>query len=592
MGSQTLNLDASDELLDQLDEGLNSARECLSVDSNTVSLDEGPSLCHPPLELPTSQPGSAEHEQMSNRTRSFQRGANTNHELQLPSSPAGETLILDGSDHSLIEEPNDAVTEVQPELKGDVVKSSEECLSLGSNTVNLDASADPSICNSPLELPIAQPTPLVEDESTCSQTKPLRTGGSSGYEPPSVRSKTLILDRSDSSLVQSRDATMTVEESDDEEPDDGVRPTEEGRSQGSDTISLAIANDDSPCTPSCEGVREGEGDFCGTGSIDSPMNASQVEDSAPTRQRQTQPRILHLVRLPLLLVVLGATVLLSTRLTSLWSEGNSMDSTVTSDHPVALLEADSIAAPEEAPQEFSTNDDSLANSELAGQPNVQLTELEVAVDSPVPDSMTTPETITVTDGETEIQAKIERQHQADRVRAGSSEAADTADHVPVTDDQFPTTNPREFSQTSSKVDQQVDSESNVPNQAQGLPDNSGSDPGYAPVETSVGPNSGLGNTLQLHNPIQTQGPVNFNVDRSSRNLAAGQSLELNGDSPWLIEFHRGGDFGIARHKLGSGSYRFQVTERGWDIHRDETVADQAGPPASVDHEGVSVIQMD
>jgi hypothetical protein len=74
-----------------------------------------------------------------------------------------------------------------------------------------------------------------------------------------------------------------------------------------------------------------------------------------------------------------------------------------------------------------------------------------------------------------------------------------------------------------------------------------------------------GASVTLINPRESGGPVRFLLNGRESVLRPGETQQLSADRTWLIEFHRGGDFGEARYTLTSGAYRFRVTGRGWEL---------------------------
>lgn len=73
--------------------------------------------------------------------------------------------------------------------------------------------------------------------------------------------------------------------------------------------------------------------------------------------------------------------------------------------------------------------------------------------------------------------------------------------------------------------------------------------------------------LSIHNPNRT-GIVRYLVNGQDRTLRPGESQKLPAGH-WLIEFHRGGPYGDTAHKLASGSYRFEIGQRGWELVSSE-----------------------
>jgi hypothetical protein len=85
-------------------------------------------------------------------------------------------------------------------------------------------------------------------------------------------------------------------------------------------------------------------------------------------------------------------------------------------------------------------------------------------------------------------------------------------------------------------------------------------------------------TVVIANPTGSGGPVTFIVDENSEvNLQPGESRTLAHRSSYIIEYDRGGDFGIARRTLGQGTFQFVATERGWDLMSPSDVQSASRP---------------
>lgn len=79
--------------------------------------------------------------------------------------------------------------------------------------------------------------------------------------------------------------------------------------------------------------------------------------------------------------------------------------------------------------------------------------------------------------------------------------------------------------------------------------------------------------ITILNPANTGRPVNYTLGAGQFSIESAQSLVHN-DGTQVIVFDRGGDFGTATYTLEPGTYRFVLTDAGWDLNtvRDE-VAD-------------------
>lgn len=61
-------------------------------------------------------------------------------------------------------------------------------------------------------------------------------------------------------------------------------------------------------------------------------------------------------------------------------------------------------------------------------------------------------------------------------------------------------------------------------------------------------------------------PMNYNVNQSPFEMKPEYTQNL-GSGEWLVEFDRGGSFGLARYTLTEGYYEFTATEKGWDLYK-------------------------
>lgn len=68
------------------------------------------------------------------------------------------------------------------------------------------------------------------------------------------------------------------------------------------------------------------------------------------------------------------------------------------------------------------------------------------------------------------------------------------------------------------------------------------------------------------NPAETNGPVNFAIDGKPLTLASGQVQNEPGKDSVIIEFDRGIGDARARYTLKTGTYRFSVTDKGWELY--------------------------
>lgn len=88
-------------------------------------------------------------------------------------------------------------------------------------------------------------------------------------------------------------------------------------------------------------------------------------------------------------------------------------------------------------------------------------------------------------------------------------------------------------------------------------------PGAEPADPATGPIAS--GQIMLANP--TAETVNYNLNQEPQQMSTDFEQTLDAGTSWLIEFDRGGDFGMARYTLIEGYYYFKITEQGWDLVR-------------------------
>jgi hypothetical protein len=62
-------------------------------------------------------------------------------------------------------------------------------------------------------------------------------------------------------------------------------------------------------------------------------------------------------------------------------------------------------------------------------------------------------------------------------------------------------------------------------------------------------------------------PINYTVNGRSYTMQPAYRQVLPAGRTWTVAFQRGGSFGTARYGLQEGSYKFAVSDRGWELYR-------------------------
>lgn len=105
---------------------------------------------------------------------------------------------------------------------------------------------------------------------------------------------------------------------------------------------------------------------------------------------------------------------------------------------------------------------------------------------------------------------------------------------------------------------------------------------YVPVQSAA---SYQGQGVLIRNPSKTETTLGYTIDsQDEHEIAPGQSQRLTAKRTYVIDFDRGGDFGHACYSIYEGWYQFTLTDRGWELFRqqgpmppDETTKVKANP---------------
>jgi len=81
-------------------------------------------------------------------------------------------------------------------------------------------------------------------------------------------------------------------------------------------------------------------------------------------------------------------------------------------------------------------------------------------------------------------------------------------------------------------------------------------------ESSAGPFTG--GTL-LGNAADSE--VHYNINNHPFSIKPNYTQTLPGGKVWVVVFDRGGSFGQAKYTLSEGTYKFTLTEKGWDLFK-------------------------
>lgn len=118
-------------------------------------------------------------------------------------------------------------------------------------------------------------------------------------------------------------------------------------------------------------------------------------------------------------------------------------------------------------------------------------------------------------------------------------------------------------------------------------------PGYDVVDGPVpNPPMDTRGTIEIVHDEDNSSALTYQLNQFEFEIEPGHTQRLDEDRPWVIEFHRGGDYGHATYRLEAGRYKFVPTPEGWDLVKatDQTgIAVKANPPPPLPRDESRVI---
>ena len=104
-----------------------------------------------------------------------------------------------------------------------------------------------------------------------------------------------------------------------------------------------------------------------------------------------------------------------------------------------------------------------------------------------------------------------------------------------------------------------------------------------PYSTPVGM-AGYGGTIKIVNPSDSGGAVSYTLNGTPYSIKPGHAQTIQNDRLWTVAFGSGGAAGNVRYSLQPATYKFKVTDGGWNLFKSQdqtTVANKPLPPAPV-----------
>ena len=90
-----------------------------------------------------------------------------------------------------------------------------------------------------------------------------------------------------------------------------------------------------------------------------------------------------------------------------------------------------------------------------------------------------------------------------------------------------------------------------------------------------------GGKIKILNPSDSGGEIRYSLNGTEYSIKPGYSQNLDNDRSWVINFGSGGTKGDVRYTLSAGTFKFKVTDAGWDLARavEQPTISNALPPA-------------
>ena len=88
-------------------------------------------------------------------------------------------------------------------------------------------------------------------------------------------------------------------------------------------------------------------------------------------------------------------------------------------------------------------------------------------------------------------------------------------------------------------------------------------------------------------PAANDKPIEYTLNGLSFTMKPGQSQKFNHDRDWIVGFDRGDGKGSAQYGLKAATYKFKMTEKGWELFEaatpePPTAAAQGEEPKPID----------
>ena len=103
-----------------------------------------------------------------------------------------------------------------------------------------------------------------------------------------------------------------------------------------------------------------------------------------------------------------------------------------------------------------------------------------------------------------------------------------------------------------------------------------------PIQSNVGMIAN-GGTIKILNPAESGGEIRYTLNGTAYSIKPGYAQTIQNDRNWTVDFGSGGTGGNVRYSLQAGTYKFKVTDAGWNLFKSQEqqarVAELAPAPA-------------
>jgi hypothetical protein len=90
---------------------------------------------------------------------------------------------------------------------------------------------------------------------------------------------------------------------------------------------------------------------------------------------------------------------------------------------------------------------------------------------------------------------------------------------------------------------------------------------YVPVQPQT---TYEGQGVAIRNPAKNDVALSYTIDsQEEHEIAPGETQRLKSKRTYVIDFDRGGEFGHACYSIYEGWYQFTLTDRGWELFRQQ-----------------------